>query len=549
MMLVNLKYIIPLLRYKHLVQLLSIAAILSSCTFFFEPEETSVSKIEDYDQLVDATNGVYGQLCAIVGNSEFYGLNANADDLYHNIHLSNLFYSTFNGFVLDRPCGSPENIYSTDYVYIGFYRIIASINNVLDQHNSEKIKQNEINELLGELYFLRAYCYFRLTRTYGRIPLILDSDVTYTNELSSFTEIYETIEFDLLKAVQLLPGNQSRVDYQTPHQGAAKALLAEVYLSWAGYPVKDPSKYELAAGMAKEVIDRAENYQFELLPDFADLWSSEGRYNRELIFSIYNPTKRKSGAPNPNIYSMQIEYFYGVSSGSIMENPGTRYSSMSLLPEVNFFNRYPEGYRKDQTFFNHIYVPYSEWWNPTFVDTGFIYINKIEPCSRVAYKKFYRDTSLVFEQQIRPGIPLKKEMHVGNPRICLLRYAQTLLTYAEAAAREGKLDPKAYECVNIIRRRANKVDLFSPSNFDLPPGLTAEAFADSVVQERAWELAGEPEGRWFDLLRLDKIDEVMSTVNPNEDNSWYRHNVLINHFLPLPDLDVVLNPKLEGTKN
>ena len=57
----------------------------------------------------------------------------------------------------------------------------------------------------------------------------------------------------------------------------------------------------------------------------------------------------------------------------------------------------------------------------------------------------------------------------------------TLLTYAEAKARSGQLDASAYEAVNMVRRRANKVDINSPSKYDLQPGLSATQFADSVV--------------------------------------------------------------------
>jgi hypothetical protein len=40
----------------------------------------------------------------------------------------------------------------------------------------------------------------------------------------------------------------------------------------------------------------------------------------------------------------------------------------------------------------------------------------------------------------------------------------------------------------MIRRRANGVDPYSPSVYDLSQGLSREQFIDSVVWERAWEL-------------------------------------------------------------
>ena len=61
----------------------------------------------------------------------------------------------------------------------------------------------------------------------------------------------------------------------------------------------------------------------------------------------------------------------------------------------------------------------------------------------------------------------------------------------------------------MIRRRANKADIHNPSEFDVQPGsLSAFDFANAVVNERSWELCHEFEGRWFDIIRLDLLDEI-----------------------------------------
>ena len=56
------------------------------------------------------------------------------------------------------------------------------------------------------------------------------------------------------------------------HVEAAKAMLAEVYLTMGGYPLFDNTKYIQAAQVAKEVMDSAVVYGFNLLPDYANLW-------------------------------------------------------------------------------------------------------------------------------------------------------------------------------------------------------------------------------------------------------------------------------------
>jgi hypothetical protein len=57
---------------------------ITGCNLLFEPEAISVSKIENYDQLVDATDGVYGQFCEAVNSVDLFALNFNADDCYFN---------------------------------------------------------------------------------------------------------------------------------------------------------------------------------------------------------------------------------------------------------------------------------------------------------------------------------------------------------------------------------------------------------------------------------------------------------------------------------
>jgi len=73
----------------------------------------------------------------------------------------------------------------------------------------------------------------------------------------------------------------------------------------------------------------------------------------------------------------------------------------------------------------------------------------------------------------------------------------------------GGPDASAYEALNTIRNRAGLPDLAS--------GLSAKAFRDSVVAERGWEFAGgESASRWFDLIRLELLEEATLKRDPAE---------------------------------
>lgn len=514
--------------------------IITGCSLIFEPEQISCSHIENYEQLIVATNGVYGQLNTAVNSDNFMVLNYNADDIFRGGDNYAIYYT------IPKEClqGYAFTYTEEESPYATLYEVISSINNILIQFNLKELKNTETREILGELYFLRAYCYFRLVRTYGQIPLIEDVDVNFTVKRSGYLEIFEFIEADIFIAIDLLPKNKETGRYaqDTPNRGSAKALLAEVYLSWAGYPVKDNSKYELSAELASEVIDSAGFYGFELEEDFADLWNKSGEQTNESVFRI-SYSQIEANNSYLTLYNGLVQKRIEKSNMNGFTTDNLHFWNVGFSTEFLFYSNFPKDYRRDVTFFNHIYVPDEGPANFLQLDTGYFYIDQVRPCSRVTYQKFFLDTILLPKINSHSTLNNRYDV-IGNPRIFLYRYAHSLLTYAEASARSGHLNEKSYECINQIRRRANHVDLFSPSEFDLHPGLSANAFADSVVLERAWELAGEPEGRWYDLLRLEKLEEVLRDT-PDEDNFHYRRGRLENNFLPIPTYDRNLNPNLE----
>ena len=116
----------------------------------------------------------------------------------------------------------------------------------------------------------------------------------------------------------------------------------------------------------------------------------------------------------------------------------------------------------------------------------------------------------------------------GDGFFVMTRYAEVLLTYAEAAnMAEGRPSPAALEALNQVRRRAsaNNQALYP----DLTAGLSQQAFDAAVVAERAWELAFENK-RWFDLVRKEKVVEVNKALYPSVS--------VTNMLLPKPQKEV-----------
>jgi len=512
-----------------------LALMLFSCDTFFHEEDNPYLKIDKQQEKIDLINGIYTRLVR-VHDGDYFKV-SRAEDLNYYINYN------FNGN--GSGCGSGDIVNYTQIIgniYVNLYTAIININNLL-----LVLTERDDKALLGELYFLRAYSYFKLARLFGTPPLIEDITVNYYVEKPSYKDVYGFIEKDMLKALEFLPETytDARIPGETPHKGTAKALLAEIYLAMAGYPVLDESKYAEAARLSGEVIQQADFYNFALQNDFAALWKEENKHDKENIFGLFF----SSGSENNwnKIGQIHLSFYYFSSSYS---DYGI-FSSYELYgpynPEMKFFDTFPNNYRKYNSYVTGIYSHISYNFQDSMVySLQFVPFNPLlDPCRFVGsavslkwagdYLK-YNNSDYPDTYDIKPASTLY-----------LLRFAQTLLTYAEAKVRSGKLDQSAFDAVNKIRRRANHLDLNSTSKYDLPANLTTEQFIDSVVWERAWELSGEPDGRWFDIIRLNLKDKLAGYRYPKDKPTIIPDIYLTKdwYFYQIPQEDRWANPNFE----
>lgn len=513
--------------YKKFLILFSI--ILLSCEGIFHEEDNEYLVIDNKQEIADLLNGVYNRL-AEVHNNQYFVILSRADDVNVYMNYSYSYVHEHGGGSCSSSGSSIDYSPMTGEIYMNLYTAIANINRLIPvlSESSDAI-------ILGELYFLRAYCYFKLARIFGTPPLVTDIDVDYFIERPSYQEVYELIETDMLKALDLLPDTytDARISGETPHVGTAKALLAEVYLAMAGYPVNDVSKYSEAARLAGEVIEQADYYNYGLLDDMANLWKIEYRHNKENIFGLFF---NEEGSETQNsISGARIESWPFDDELRIMGG---------YNPEFHFFKNLPNNYRKQTSFVTGEYV------NVNFDTIGGYetalqfkaYDPFVNACEYIDYavSKKWLDTDAFDREESR------WEGGKNEVTLYLFRYAHTLLTYAEAKTRAGEMDGSCFEAVNMIRRRANKLDIHTASEFDLPPDLTPDQFLDSLVWERAWELCTEPEGRWFDIVRLDLKDKLEEYRYKNDRPTRVSDNFLNKdwYFFLIPIEDRWLNPNL-----
>lgn len=386
-------------------------------------------------------------------------------------------------------------------VYRGCYKAIQNANNVIANYQTTEGDKETINIIAGEAYFIRAFSYFWLVRLFGALPMLTTPEFSmdiFTMEKTESIEVYQLIENDLTQAEQLL--SNTRRDYGRPNKGSAKAFLADVYMTEAGWPIKDASKYAMAASKAKEVIDNHQAYGFQILPTFAEVFENDTKKNAnaEAVFAIATNTADWRVSNN-------VTGWYCM--------PGEMGGWDAVFSEINFFKDFPEGPRKEATF------------STTFnLSDGTILTWEQLITHHPYYKKL----------QVKEGDPGYYHYQSSLP-VTMMRYAHVLTIYAESKARSGGPDQLAYDCLNTIRTRAGLAPVAN---------LSAVDFAAAVVQERAWEFAAE-KTRWFDLVRLEMVEDVVTPEkrDPSE-NTLDLPITKDDYTFPLPSSDVFINPNL-----
>jgi len=501
--------------------------LLLSCNSIFHEEDTKYTDPDTKQEKIDLVNGMYSCLVK-VHNEDYFKALIRSDDV--NIYTSWSFTEDGEGqgpIALSDPAAI-DFTSITGSIYLNLYNAIIIANSLIP-----RLTATEDKELKGELFFLRAYSYFKLARLFGTPPLVTDADVDFNVKKPSFKEVYELIEKDMQEALKLLPDNYAtaRIPGETPNKGTAKALLAEIYLSWAGFPVNDNSKYAEAARLSGEVIQQAGYYNYTLLPDIADLWMPKNRHNQEDIFGLFFDPERKTIDPKSRVL-LETENNINVHSF---------YFATPYIPQFKFYDKFPVNYRK-KCVYPVAYYSYYDKALKRYVKTTRTGLNCPGWFARSMFSYKWIDRDLIYSDI---ACAYDGPYRGSQATLYLLRYAQTLLTYAEASARAGKLDASAYEAVNMVRRRANKLDPNSPSKFDLSKNISTEQFLDSVVCERAWELCFEPDGRWFDIVRLDLKDKISSY---GQDVLWDFSSAKLTddwYFYQIPDADRLINPNFK----
>lgn len=288
---------------KNIFLVLYVVFLCTSCEEFLEEKTDGLVSTEKFYQtdadLVAAVNGIYQGMRADVNDGQMWPISSVeiiSDD------------ATLGGSITSERFALDDVSYDARHAYIqrtwaGAYRVINRANSLLFYASkTSKISDQILRRTRAEAQFFRAFYYFRLVQLFGDVPLVLEpADVTKNNlqpTRATTQDVYKQIVDDLKYAEENLDTNYlySSVNGGRVTQAAAKTLMGKVYLTMAGFPLKDISKYQLAADKLKEVIDNKDTYNLDINPNYANIFSADEAVkaaDKERIFYI----KGASGFP------------------------------------------------------------------------------------------------------------------------------------------------------------------------------------------------------------------------------------------------------------
>ncbi|UBM59042.1 RagB/SusD family nutrient uptake outer membrane protein [Marinilongibacter aquaticus] len=356
----------------------------------------------------------------------------------------------------------------------GMYQTINLANQVLGNVPGIDMEAGLKDRFLAEAKFLRAYCYFRLVRAFGDVPLRLtlpQSVDEYNLPRAPKEEVYAAIEKDLSEAAAVLPQTYAASDLGRITKGAALALHAKV------------SMYQKKWGEVKSYTEQVMGLGYSLFPDFESLFRVENENCSESVFEIQcKRIDNNKGASNSQ-YS-QVQGVRGVPEGGWGFN----------VPTQELADAFEAGDpRRDATIiFRGETTPEGD----AIPETG--------------DNPMYNQKSYVPFSQHVSGYTQGSDQNIR-----VIRYAEVLLMNAEANMELGNAQA-ALEPLNQVRARARG------NESGILPDVTTSDIAElrkAIYHERRVELAMEFD-RYFDVVRQGRGPEVFGkkgfTAGKNE---------------------------------
>jgi hypothetical protein len=480
---------------KNIIKILSVFLIIVSingCSkdLLNQDPETQINELYVFDtpeRVLGQVNGMY----AYMKSGQFLG---GRFYVYNDIRAENFMPKSSN-LVTGYATWNHTTVSSTNEIQNLWNAVYAAINSInIFLEGSEKawadgklgtvINEATYNQYRSEALTLRAMCYFDLLMLYAQpynkdagaspgVPLRLVANKTLEgNDLarSTVAQVYTQILSDLNAAepIAILDYTSDILRTTRIHRNSIIAFKTRVYLhmsNWTGV-IAEASKIVSAAAPFTATTGRA----FALNSTFAGIWASPYT-TKESVFSMPFTTTNLAGTQNALAH-----YHHPSSSESYYLNvSGQAYTSLNASDARR-----------------------------TIFQTG-----TVSSVTRYFVGKWTSYTSQVDYAPV-------------------MRYAEVLLNYAEALAKNGGVTQQAVDLLNAVRTRSYTAGAYTLAGF-----ANTQAFVDAVLLERNMEFLGEGL-RSLDLLR------TMSTI-PGKTGVAAVPSTSPTYIWPIPTTELTTN--------
>lgn len=551
---------------KIYVYILAFASVFSaSCADYLDRYPTdkpsSDSFLQSPEELELAVNNAYRTLYYMnSGCSSYLFLDAATD-----IERNRSFGDGLEDVALGNHTATTGVFKST---WNHFYTYISRCNNILTNLDNVKgITEVQKNEVKGQILFLRAFAYGELISLFGDVPyseIMLQNVEEGKLPRTSKEEILNSIIEDLKESENSLPSVWKGNNAGKVTKWAAYALHARLSLRFG--------KYDEAVTASKIVMDNASENGIGLYESYEDLFNVKGVRCKEVLLDVPFHISVKTNE-NP-----------------LMLNPRNCNGWAIIQPTVSLVDSYEcvDGKKIDES-------PLFEQSNPyknrdprlsaSIIHDGTWYRGvryETHPDSLLTTKIVSGVESRIKNQDVtnayasHTGFLMRKyaDYTALDVRKCtlnfiLIRYAEVLLTYAEAKLEKGEIDQSLFDALNEVRNRVKMPIIIEKDPIKL---------RELIRNERKVELAGEGL-RLFDIRRWKIAEYVMPGVLPGRKKReiWFNpgipkidtygishydnqndyffpvHNRIFNpnrdYVWPIPQKEIDVNDKLVQNPN
>jgi hypothetical protein len=373
--------------------------------------------------------------------------------------------------------------------WAGLYGPIFQVNNFIYQvEQATYLSDTDKKYYLGQAYGLRAFYYFHLFRTYGRVPLATEpkvlinrptaSEQAFLKRSDTEKETLDQIKSDLTKSEANF-NNVNTVKFQKAQWSlpATQVLKAEVYL-WSAKVKMDgkaPANTSADLATARTAAEAAIS-QSSAQSSFANVFRYANKGNSEVIFAIRYQIGEATNTFNQFVYAATDPMSSFVTVGG-QPLTSTEVGASAADPLrvagggtiIRYEYRYEQFLKYDTALDQRARSTFFDFYRAPIANNRFVNLRKFLGTMDGTNRAFADD-------------------------VPVYRWADAVLLLAEIKNKQGQ-DPSAE--INAIRKRAYG----GGTNFPAFVNGTFESNEIAIFEERGKEFVAEGK-RWYDLRRM-----------------------------------------------